>query len=130
MNSIWHRNTRSASRAFRLHSLPVLAHADGHAPELAVHARWNRTQPVLVAAPPRDKSLWLPLLAGLLAFGALAFGVFMAGSDRCTEREAGNYSQSTLAPIGTTDSGTAATGLRSGSCRHKPGRIGHPKTAP
>ena len=30
----------------------------------------------------------------------------------------------------TEDSGTAATGLRSGSCRHKPGRIGHPKTAP
>ncbi|HEX7864873.1 MAG TPA: hypothetical protein VF555_07975 [Variovorax sp.] len=130
MNSIRHRTQRSASRAFRLDGLPALAHANGLTTEHTMQARWSKTQPVLVAVPRLDKSFWLPCLAGLLAFGALAFGVFTAGGDKCAERESGNYSQSTLAPITAAGSDTAGNGLRNSGCKRKPGRNGNPKTAP
>lgn len=130
MNTIPHRNPHGASHALRFTGLPALAHADRHSPELTMQARWSRTQPALVAAPRLKKSFWLSLLAGLLAFGALAFGVLVAASDTgCAAREAGasgNYSQSTLAPITSAGTGTAT----SGSCKRKqePGRLEHPKT--
>jgi hypothetical protein len=130
MNTTPHRNPHGASHALRFTGLPALAHADRYSPELTRQARWSRTQPALAAAPRLKKSFWLSLLAGLLAFGALAFGVFVAASDTgCAAREtgtSGNYSQSTLAPITSAGADTAT----SGSCKRKQGsgRLEHPKT--
>jgi len=75
-------------------------------------------------ARARDrKSSWAPRFAGLLAFGALVFGIFVASRDTCARGEsiaAGNYSQSTLMPI--TASGSARPSLRESSCKR--GRAG------
>lgn len=129
MNSSRPHNPHGSLHTLRFKSPPAWAHANGRPPEFAVQARWSKTPPVLVAMPRPGKSFWLPLLAGLLAFSALAFGVFVAAGDTCTADEAGaegNYSQSTLAPI--TAAGT--DGARGGSCKreHEAGRLGHPKT--
>ena len=59
-----------------------------------------------------------PFLAGLAAFVAMAFGIFVAAGDTCIASAAdapGRYSRSTLAPI---------TSARDGSCKRKPA---HPK---
>lgn len=141
MNSLRHRNPLGASResgaalhAFRLGGLPALAHAEGFPPELTMRARWSsKTQsspsPLAMARP--HKSFWLQGFAGLLAFGALAFGIFMASNDTCTQggsAASGSYSQSTLAPI--TATGSASPSLRDSSCKRKHGRPGQLKTAP
>ncbi|MET3184201.1 UNVERIFIED_ORG: hypothetical protein ABIC43_007397 [Variovorax guangxiensis] len=129
MKTLRHRNPHDAFRALRLDGLPALAHADGLPPELVMRARWSgRTSPASSAMPRSAKSVWLPRLAGLLAFGALAAGIFLAGSDTCAERgtaAAGNYSRSTLAPIT-----TSGTGSRDGSCKRTHGRLEQSKTAP
>lgn len=139
MNSLRHRNPLGASResgaalhAFRLGGLPALAHAEGFPPELTMRARTSgKTQPSTVATTRPHKSVWLPRLAGLLAFGALAFGIFMASNDTCTQGDSaadGSYSRSTLAPI--TATGSASPSLRDSSCRRKHSRLGQLKTAP
>ena len=142
MNSPRYRNPHSASReslaalrAFRLDglaALAALAHAQGFPPEFTVRARWDgRTQSSSIATARSRRSSWLPRIAGLLAFGALAFGIFLAGSDTCTRREpaaGGSYSRSTLAPI--TASGTASTSPRAGGCKRSPGGFGQSKTTP
>ncbi|WP_432727425.1 hypothetical protein [Variovorax sp. W6] len=127
MNSHRYRNPHGASRALqalRLDGLPALVHAEGSQPGLTMRARWSgKMQPIPATMPRFDKFSWLPRIAGVLAFGALAFGIFLAGSDDCAAREtdaAGSYSQSTLAPI--TATGTTKTGLHGGNCRHKHGR--------
>ena len=137
MNSPRYRNPHSASReslaalrAFRLDGLPALAHAQGFPPELTVRARWDgRTQSSSIATARSRRSFWLPRIAGLLAFGALAFGIFVAARDTCTRREpaaGGSYSRSTLAPI--TASDTASTSPRDGGCKRSPGGFGQSKT--
>lgn len=139
MNSLRHRNPLGASResgaalhAFRLGGLPALAHAEGFPPELTMRARSSgRTQLSPLAAARPHKSFWLQGLAGLLAFGALAFGIFMASNDTCTQGDSGasgSYSQSTLAPI--TATGTTSPSLRDSSCKRKHSRPGQLKTAP
>lgn len=140
MNSPWHRNAHGASHALRFNGLPATATADLQHPGVPVHARWNQAQPAHPSHPTQAvarrvrTAAWMPRLAGVLAFGALAFGVFVASSDTCAAHEAGggSYSQSTLSPI--TDSGADATpaNARGGACRrkHKTGRFAHPKTVP
>ncbi|WP_295983083.1 hypothetical protein [uncultured Variovorax sp.] len=69
------------------------------------------------------KSSWPARLTGLLAFGALAFGIFVAGRDTCAHgpsAAAGSYSQSTLMTI--TAAGSASPSLRESSCKR--GRAG------
>lgn len=94
-----------------------------------MQARWSKTQPALVAMPQLGKSFCASCLVALMAFGALAFGIFVAVGDTCAAHEAGtpgNYSQSTLAPI--TATGTGAARNRSCKRKHAPGRLGHSKT--
>ena len=93
-----------------------------------MQARWNKTQPAFVARPQLDRSFRASCLMGLVAFGALALGIFVAAGETCAAHEAGtpgNYSRSTLAPI--TATGNEAP--RNGSCKrkHAPGRLGHSK---
>lgn len=110
----------------------------------AMQARWNHAQ--LTHAPSHTsaqmapqrlrKASWLPRLAGLLAFCALALGVMLAGSETCTAQEttgtfAGSYTRSTLALI--TDSrADAAAHPHGAGCRHprKASRAAHPKPVP
>ncbi|MFS2166376.1 hypothetical protein [Variovorax sp. Varisp62] len=128
MNSPRHRNSNDASHALRFSSLPAWAHANGHPPEFEMQARWNKTQPAFVAMPQLGRSFRTSCLMGLVAFGALALGIFVAAGETCAAHEAGtpgNYSRSTLAPI--TATGNEAP--RNGSCKrkHAPGRLGHSK---
>lgn len=129
MKTLRHRNPHGAFHALRLDGLPALARADSFSPQLAMRARWGGgTLPASADMPRLGKSVWLPRLAGLLAFGALAAGIFLAGADTCVERGAassGNYSQSTLAPITATSPAS-----RGGSCKRAHGRSGQSKTAP
>ena len=128
MNSPRHRNSNDASHALRFSSLPAWAHANGHPPEFEMQARWNKTQPAFVARPQLDRSFRASCLMGLVAFGALALGIFVAAGETCAAHEAGtpsNYSRSTLAPI----MATGNEAPRNGSCKrkHAPGRLGHSK---
>lgn len=103
MNSPRHHNPHGSLHTLRFKSPPAWAHANGRPPEFAMQARWSKTQPAFVA----------PLLAGLLACGALAFGVFVAAGDTCAPPAAGtpgNYSRSTLAPITAAGSSAAPRG--------------------
>jgi hypothetical protein len=114
----------------RLDGLPALAHAQGVFLEPAMQAHWSgKAQPSPAAAAHPRKSSRRFGIAGLLAFGSLAFGIFMASNDTCAQRDSGagsDYSQSTLAPI--TATGTASPSLRDSSCRRKPGRSLRMKT--
>jgi hypothetical protein len=103
-----------------------------------MHARWNQAQPTHAAPRPLRKTSWLPRIAGLLAFCALAFGVLLAGSETCTAHEAagtGSYSRSTLSLITGSHADAAArhrSGSGSSSCRHQhtAARPAHPKAVP
>ena len=134
MKSPWHRNTHGVSQALRFNDLLAAGPAKSLHPRLPMPARWHQAQPAHAAPRRPRKTAWMPGLAGLLAFGALALGVFVASSDTCAAHETGggNYSQSTLAPI--TDSGADATpaNARGGACRrkHKAGRFARPKAVP
>jgi hypothetical protein len=148
MKSPWHRNTPAPSQALHFHGLQAASPAQRHPMGHAMQARWNHAQlthapshtPVHTLAhmaPQRlRKASWLPRLAGLLAFCALALGVMLAGSETCTAQEApgtfaGSYSRSTLALI--TDSrADAAAHPHGAGCRHprKASRVAHPKPAP
>ena len=134
MKSPWHRNTHGVSQALRFNGLLAAGPAKGQHTGLPLPARWHQAKPAHAAPRRPRKTAWMPGLAGLLAFGALALGVFVAGSDTCAAHETGggDYSQSTLAPI--TDSSADATpaNAHSGACRrkHKAGRFAHPKTVP
>ena len=71
-----------------------------------------------VAMARYRKPSWAPRFAGLLAFGALVLGIFVASRDTCAHGEstaAGSYSQSTLMPI--TATGSTSPSLRESSCR-------------
>ncbi|WP_395317175.1 hypothetical protein [Variovorax sp. UC74_104] len=118
MTTLRHRNSHDAFRAFRL---------DGFTPEPTVRVRGSgREQSISRALPHHRKSAWPQRLAGLLAFGALAAGIFLAGTDTCAQRgtaASGNYGRSTLAQITATGSGP-----RAGSCKRAPGGSNRPKT--
>lgn len=134
MKSPRHRNTQGVSQALRFNDLLAAGSAKDLHRRLPMPARWHQARPAHVTPRRLRKTAWMPRLAGVLAFGALAFGVFLAGSDTCAAHETGggNYSQSTLAPI--TDSGADATPVnaRGGACKRKrkAGRFAHQKTAP
>jgi hypothetical protein len=136
MKSPWHRHTHGASQALRFNGLLATATAQGQRPGLTMQARWNHSpaSPFARAGTRKPVTSWLPRIAGVLAFCALALGVFVAGSDTCNAHEsvnAGNYSLSTLAALTDASAGAAPAARRAGGCRHKrkANRFAHAKTA-
>jgi hypothetical protein len=132
MKSPWHRNPSASSQALRFHGLLAASPSQGQSTGLPMRARWNQAQAVQTAPRRLRKASWLPRIAGLLAFCALAFGVMLAGSETCTAQEtatSGSYGGSTLALI-TESRADAAARPHGGACKHqrKAGRGVHPKT--
>lgn len=133
MDYPWHRISHGVSLVPHLDSSLMPARMDGPLLELAVAARWHKMQsvPFVQSRQRKPRQVWR-FVAGLLAVGVLAFGIFIAASDTCEAAEidaAGNYSQSTLAPITTSGADAASAG---GNCKPKrsTSRIGYPKTRP
>lgn len=125
MKSPWHRDTPGALQALRSHGLLATAPARGRQPT-----------PQSARRPSHSlrRAAWLPRIAGLLAFSALALGAMLAGSETCTAQETaatGSYRHSTLALAAGSRADAAAAQRRPGGCRHRhnAGRFAYPKAA-